>query len=95
MLVPGRLGGPVTALPFETLRLIAGGAARPGGAEAGGLGRGMSEEADVERRGADVGPVPLTVRGGPLALGGGAAVVAAGVFSAPAFLLIQRLSSGS
>lgn len=39
--------------------------------------------------------LPLIVLGGPAALGGGGVADGVGVFSAPAFLLIQRLRSGS
>lgn len=111
ILVPGRLGGPDPGptLPFDTERLIAGGAARPliaGGAEAGGAldpEKGASEIAedtreDIPMRGAEVGPggcAPLTDRGGPAALGGGGVAVGVGVLSAPPFLLIQRFNSGS
>jgi hypothetical protein len=113
MLVPGRLGGPViaplSALPFDWLRLIAGGAESPpaaGGADAGSLsslGIGTSEGLEdalwaVPIRGADVGPggpVPLIDLGGPVALGGGGVALGVGVFSAPPFLLIHLFNSGS
>jgi hypothetical protein len=100
--VPGLLGGPVPMLPLDTLRLIALEAAGPGGAEAGGAGASKEAEGTrggVFRRGADVGPAsgpgPLTVRGGAADRGGGGVAVGVGVFSAPAFLLTQRLRLGS
>lgn len=62
---------------------------------------GGGPAADIGR-GADVGPggpvglgAPDTARRGPVAFGGGGVALATGVSSAPAFLLIQRLSSGS
>ena len=41
------------------------------------------------------GPLVVAMRGGPAALGGGGVAVGVGATSAPAFLLIQRLASGS
>lgn len=102
MLVPGRLGGPLLALPFETVRCIKGGAPSPivaGGAEELGATTspvgGPFAIADGDR-GADVdtvavgGPAPLAVRGGPAILGGGGVAEGAGVLSTPPFLFTQR-----
>jgi hypothetical protein len=62
---------------------------------------GGGPAADIGR-GAEVGPggpaglaAADTARRGPVAFGGGGVAAAAGVSSAPAFLLIQRFSSGS
>lgn len=109
MLVVGRLGGPLAALWFETERAIGGGAASPsapavtvGTADAVPARMGPGGGADdrpiappdggVEGMGG--GGVELADRGGP-ALGGGGVGFFASAFSAPAFLLIHRLSSGS
>ena len=107
-LVGGALGGlpapagSLTPLWFDAERAIMGGTARlsedaglfspapGGGAVDGGLDRfggGADADADVEAGGGgvEVGP----------ARGGGGVAVLAGVFSAPGFLLIHRLRSGS
>jgi hypothetical protein len=120
MPVPGLLGGAdaAPALPFETLLVIEGGAAKS--LDEGGnfpfpfidspFTSALGEEKLLEGggpaadagRGADVGPggptglgTPETARRGPAAFGGGGVAVGLGVSSAPAFLLIQRFSSGS
>jgi hypothetical protein len=106
MPVPGLLGGavggpePPILLPLLTLLLMPGGA-RPeslidedGGAPASDTARCVGGGI----LGVDVGPGaggPLAVRGGPALGGGGVEADLASVFSAPAFLLIQRFSSGS
>ena len=110
MLVLGRLGGAVTVLLFDPLLFIVSGAENPpaaGGVDTMSLCPGTSEEAEgtlfvagAPILGADVGPRPglpelLAVRGGPAPRGGGGVADRAGAFSAPPFLLTQRLSSGS
>src|SRR5690606_5488910 len=104
MLVAGLLGGPLGGPPtlwFETDRIMGGGTPSPAGSGGapvlgGPLGavavRGGPLEGGVPGA-IPGGGVELADRGGPLG-GGGVAFLASGV-SAPAFLLTQRLSSGS
>jgi hypothetical protein len=108
MLVVGRLGGALALLVLETDRVMAGGA-RPrlseddafvsSGVPArtfGGINGGGALLLEIKGGGGvpvGGGGVPETERGP--ALGGGGVAVLAGVFSAPGFLLIHRLRSGS
>lgn len=109
MLVAGRLGGPLggPTLWFETDRAMGGGTLRPSRPADWG---GVTTVSGGPGGGADARPIPpmgggggvegmwgagdeLEDRGGPF--GGGGVDFLASVFSAPAFLLIHRLSSGS
>lgn len=109
MLVAGLLGGPLggPTLWLETDRTMGGGTPRPSGPADWG---GVTIVAGGPGGGADARPTPpmeggggvdgiwgagdeLEDRGGPL--GGGGVAFLASVFSAPAFLLIHRFSSGS
>lgn len=92
MLVAGRLGGPLAALAVDEVRAMAGGiigGALPGGGgaeEGGGVAMPIPDEGGA---GVDVAECGLD-RGG-----GGGGVDLAVWSSGPAFLLIQRFSSGS
>lgn len=109
-LLGGALGGPPGALAvlwFDTDRIISGAPPPPGmfrlswdaallSSAGEGVRRGGPPGAIKPPGGADVGPpggggVPVR----EAERGGGGVAVLAGVFSAPGFLLIQRLSSGS
>lgn len=108
-LLGGPLGGP-PALWFETDLAIGVGMPRPSWLDrvdsptpvaVPGRG-GPPGGADARPRPLSGGGVPASVRGGGVELaerggplGGGGAAFLASVFSAPAFLLIHRLSSGS
>jgi hypothetical protein len=110
ILVVGRLGGALALLVLETDRVMTGGA-RPrlrlseddafvsSGVPArtfGGISGGGALLLEIKGGGGvpvGGGGVPETERGP--ALGGGGVAVLAGVFSAPGFLLIHRLRSGS
>lgn len=111
MLVPGRLGGALGGAPalwFDAVRAMpgAGGAWRLS-IEAAGFRSGIEPAAGMDLGGSPPetdrpggGGVPEVGGGVPVidlgpALGGGGVAVLAGVFSAPGFLLTQRLSSGS
>jgi len=102
----GPVGGPALPLLALLLIARAGGAPNPPPPIGGDIFSPMSCDAPSisddldavrcggpdERRGAEVKFAPggpLTARGGP-ALGGGGVADGVGVFSAPAFLLIQR-----
>lgn len=108
MLVAGLLGGPLGGSPeLEAERLIGWAAVRPRlswdgfdarvGIDRNGPARGGALERSKDGGGVEDddggGGVPLADQGA--ALGGGGVAFLISVFSAPGFLLIQRLRSGS